>query len=436
MIEEICLDKSKQVFAKLLDLEVYVIDSALQSLEEKNPYKKLSILKRNGSKRIAYCPKSKELRIVQRAILDKILYQFELDENFFGFCKGKNIISNALYHARESNLFSYDTNLPTWILKIDIKNAFPSIDSSMLIVLFRSLFDDCLFGGKTFIETDWYFGFLHLLLRFTTYNDVLIQGISTSPYLFNLYIQETVHFDIKELYDNKTVIKTIPGTEFICFPDEFKESVDDIDIKELYAKATIRTTPDTEFKYYPFNFSYYADDIVISFNKFIPGLKNVIIGIIESHGLKVNTEKIRLTRKTRSHPHITGVVLNVSKYPMPYRYYPNEDPFGERIIYRGDEADERFYLAYQNNLFITRPSGKKIKTIRGKIHRAIAIIKSGRLPSDEKDGFTINVIKGYISYIKYLSRINNKKGLGLLIPPSLKKPIQEFEILIKEKRLK
>ncbi len=389
MIEVIDLTRAKKVLAGFLQLEIEIIDTALLSLQEEKPYRVIMIPKKSGDKRIVYCSKSKELKIVQRAILENILYKFELDDNFFGFCPNKNIVQNARYHVRD--IKEYNPYLPTWIMKIDILDAFPSINTSMLAVLFTDIFSEAkLDSGCLISKQEWYVGFLHLLLQFTTYNGVMIQGISTSPYLFNLYIATTINQGIKDLFDRGTIIRSEEYGWYI----------------------------------YPFKFSWYADDLVISFNKMIPGFKKKIIGIIEYHGLSVNKSKIRLTRVNRSHPLITGVVINIAKYPTPYSC-DYESEFGTM-----------FGGVYRNNTVTTRPTSKTIKSIRGKIHRAISIINSGRLPEKEKDGMSIGSIFGYINYIRYLSRINNKKGGGFMIPSSLKKIIQEFQFLVKERGIK
>lgn len=423
MIEEICLDESKQIFAGFLKLEIHVIEGALLSLQEEQPYKKKIIPKRNGSKRITYYPKSQDLRLVQRRILENILYKFELDDNFFGFCPKKNIKENAIYHVRKD---CFNPILPTWIMKIDILDAFPSINTSMLAALFTDIFSEVkLVNGFFISQQNWYCGFLHLLLQFTTYNGVMIQGISTSPYLFNLYIQSTVNLDIKnflsfsKLAFDKELENDKLGQEI------FNESP----CQDWMINCFIK-----EHNFPDFRFSWYADDLVISFMNMKPmqGVKKIIIGIIESHGLKVNKSKSRLNRINREHPYITGVVLGVKKYPQPFHFYYNYDiDFELRYEISGGSK-----IKYHNNTFTTRPPSKTLKSIRGKIHRAIAIIKSGKLSDKEKDGININMIKGYISYIKYMSRVNNKKGSGFMIPPSVKKPMEEFERIIKEKGLK
>lgn len=375
MIENLCLDGAKQILAKTLKLKISILEDAFNSLST-DVYKKIEISKKDGSKRVVYFPKNISLRIVQKAILEKILYTFDLDDNFFGFCKGKNIKENALYHVWDKKY----RILPRWILKIDIENAFPSVDSSMLAQLYVDIFswfanENGLIPRKHFYE------FVHLILMFTTYNGTLVQGISTSPYLFNLYIYRTIHRDLKNLLEKKSTITHHFGIEY---------------------------------KEYNFQFSWYADDLVISFPRMIKGIKKEVIEIIEQNGFSVNKSKIRLTRVNREHPLITGVVIN------------NE------ISYSTPYITEIEVLYYLHKTITTRPKSKTIKSIRGKIHRAICIIKSGRLPNKEQDGMTINTVIGYVEFIKYMSRIDNNKQKGMFIPPALKKVITEFEKLIKK----
>ncbi len=116
----------------------------------------------------------------------------------------------------------------------------------------------------------------------------------------------------------------------------------------------------------PFKFSIYADDFAISSSKDkIPKAK--IIKAIEATGFfKVNPRKITLNRiRHRAHV-ITGIALTRNHWGKPKLTLPQ----------------------------------KKLKTWRGIIHRATAILASGRVPTQEKDGMTINQIMGYIGWIK------------------------------------
>lgn len=135
----------------------------------------------------------------------------------------------------------------------------------------------------------------------------------------------------------------------------------------------------------PFKFSIYADDFTISSAKLkIP--KSKIIKTIEASGIfKINPRKISLNRiRYRAHV-ITGIVLTRNSYGKPKLTLPQ----------------------------------KKLKTWRGQIYRATKILASGRLPSEEQDGMTIEQVMGYIGRIKQVC------GDGL--PSQIRKTVSSFK---------
>ncbi len=78
-------------------------------------YKVYPILKRNGGQRIIAQP-ARELKLLQRIILEEKLAAFPVHECAMAYEKGKNIYMNALIH-KNSNV----------ILKLDFNDFFPSI---------------------------------------------------------------------------------------------------------------------------------------------------------------------------------------------------------------------------------------------------------------------------------------------------------------------
>jgi Retron-type reverse transcriptase len=109
-----------------------------------------------------YAP-SYTLKIVQRWILENILYKLHVSEYCFGYVKGMKcpLVKNAEVH--KYNLF---------IFKMDLKDFFPSISSKRVMALFRSI------GYNEEVSAH--------LTNICTCDNGLPQGAVTSPYLSNL----------------------------------------------------------------------------------------------------------------------------------------------------------------------------------------------------------------------------------------------------------
>lgn len=124
-------------------------------------YNHIYIPKKNGQFRLIEIPDSKIMSI-QRAINDVILKNFSMTKSCCGFVKGKSLINNAKPHVQSKTL-----------MKIDIKDFFPSIKLNQVVYQFR------------------YFGYGMNVSRYLGYlcvneNYSLPQGAPTSPSLSNL----------------------------------------------------------------------------------------------------------------------------------------------------------------------------------------------------------------------------------------------------------
>jgi len=138
-------------------------------------YKIIKIPKGNWNTRELKIP-TYHLKILQRSILDKILFikEWELIDNVVGFRKWKNIVDNARYHVWKK-----------YLLKIDIKDFFPSISQDRLYGLFKNLF---WFNHEGSNYLAW----------LCSYSNELPQGAPTSPMLANL-IARNIDYRIKWL---------------------------------------------------------------------------------------------------------------------------------------------------------------------------------------------------------------------------------------------
>jgi len=109
------------------------------------------------------------LKIVQRVILERYLYQIETSEYSTAYCKGKSLLDNASPHIGKE-----------CILKLDISHFFDSITDDSVYLVFKQF-------GLSVPATS-------LLTHLCTYNGKLPQGAPTSPYIANLVMK---HFDEK-----------------------------------------------------------------------------------------------------------------------------------------------------------------------------------------------------------------------------------------------
>lgn len=124
-------------------------------------YRRFSIAKRSGGRREILAPYPSLLEC-QQWVLRNILEKLSVDNAAHGFVKGKSIVTNAEGHLGKRD-----------VIKIDIKDFFPSIPSKAVFLLFHSL--------GYIPEICWY---LHQLC---TLEGKLPQGAATSPALSNIY---------------------------------------------------------------------------------------------------------------------------------------------------------------------------------------------------------------------------------------------------------
>lgn len=123
-------------------------------------YSVYRIPKRDGSLRTIEAPQA-ELKTVQRAILDKLLHAIPLNPHAEGFRRNRSIVSNSARHVGQKV-----------VIKVDLKDFFPSITADRVMGLFLAL------GFPRQVAS--------LLARLTTCNGRLATGAPTSPVISNL----------------------------------------------------------------------------------------------------------------------------------------------------------------------------------------------------------------------------------------------------------
>jgi RNA-directed DNA polymerase len=123
-------------------------------------YREFEIKKRDGGSRKISAPIA-DLKGVQRTILKKVFQSFEVSAHAYAYVKGKSAVLAAKKLAGGRH-----------VLKLDIKDFFPTISSRRVFGLLRSFG----FGTKA----------SYLLTRLCTYQGALCQGAPTSPAIANL----------------------------------------------------------------------------------------------------------------------------------------------------------------------------------------------------------------------------------------------------------
>jgi RNA-directed DNA polymerase len=126
----------------------------------KRYYRVFGLPKRGGGIRPIATPKI-FLKVVQRWILENILYRQSMPEYVTGFVPRRGTLANARVHIGGK-----------YVLRMDIQDFFPSIRSSQV----RALFSEMGFSEKVSA----------FLTRLTTLNGSLPQGAPSSPYIANL----------------------------------------------------------------------------------------------------------------------------------------------------------------------------------------------------------------------------------------------------------
>ncbi len=192
--------------------------------------------KRDGSIREIFAPKSR-LKEVQRQILDDLLQKVGLNSHAEGFRKKRSIATNAKRHIGKEI-----------VIKMDVKDFFPSITFERVLGMFISL------GYPRQVSL--------LLTRLATHNGRLPIGAPTSPAISNIICRR---------------------------------------LDKRFSKLGEKMS---------FDYSRYADDITISsnnkgVNKMIPFFKE----IMGDEGFEINESKMRILR-SGGRQKVTGIVVN------------------------------------------------------------------------------------------------------------------------------
>lgn len=209
-------------------------------------YRIFSIPKRRGGFRTIASPYPSLLHC-QKWICENILQKQELDSSCHGFAPGRSIITNAKEHLQKKA-----------ILKIDIKDFFPSIPINWIIQFFKRL------GYAPNVA--------YHLSSLCCFEGALGQGAATSPSLSNILCKNL-----------------------------------DIRLRKLS-------------KLFHLTYTRYADDLVFSGAYISLDFKRFVEGIIEEFGFTINKDKTVLNHSLKKKI-ITGLSVSGSTVSVPKRYH-------------------------------------------------------------------------------------------------------------------
>ena len=165
-----------------------------------NKYDVFKIPKKDGSFRIISAPKA-SFKVIQRWVLENILYRVKVSDCSYGFKKSKNgspLVGCAERH--KNNLY---------MLKMDIKNFYPSIKRNQIFFQFLEI------GYNTYAA--------NLLTNLCYYKNGLPQGAVTSPYLANIVCYK---LDVRiESYCNKRDIVYTRYADDLAFSSDNRDSL-------------------------------------------------------------------------------------------------------------------------------------------------------------------------------------------------------------------
>ena len=158
-------------------------------------YRTFQISKRNGKKRTIHEPLP-NLKIVQKWILNNILYSIKISKYAKAYVPGLSIKDNVRFHKKQNV-----------VLKLDIEDFFNSIRKSDV--------------QQVFIDAGFTIELSKLLTQLCTIKSFLPQGASTSAYLSNIVLNKFDDQVSKYCYENK--IRYTRYADDLTFSGEFEQ---------------------------------------------------------------------------------------------------------------------------------------------------------------------------------------------------------------------
>jgi retron-type reverse transcriptase len=151
-------DRSRGAGVDELARRLGIVENDLLKIQPS--YQKFAIPKKSGGTREILAP-SKELKVIQRRILSRLLARLAVHPDAKGFRRGHSVIHNALPHTGKAV-----------VIRMDLKNFFSSTKSRRVEAYFKKI--------------GWNGDAAALLTKLCTWQGALPQGAPTSPCLSNV----------------------------------------------------------------------------------------------------------------------------------------------------------------------------------------------------------------------------------------------------------
>lgn len=260
-------------------------DFAIDKMRQKKAYREWSKSKGRGKGRRYFAAPCAELKLVQRAVLNRFLSQITVHFCRHGGQLGSSIMTNVGHHA----------GFAKTVFAVDIVNAFPSVYRSRVRACLRKPFNFGLrqFAGVAFSEDDQK-QMLESVVDLMILKDRLPQGPPTSPRLFDIVCGKMDQELFELIQTNSTPFQSYRISVWL---DNITISSDGDIPEELRAKVA-ETIRDNGF------FVHTRDDKMKYFSP-ETGEVPVITGLVIGEGgvtmapRKVNQLRGRLTRLCR-----------------------------------------------------------------------------------------------------------------------------------------
>ncbi|MDD2753310.1 MAG: reverse transcriptase family protein [Candidatus Portnoybacteria bacterium] len=237
---------SLENFSKMFDLDTTELLMLSQNI--KSHYRVWYKKKSDGSKREIAAPEE-PLKKIQRILLKEL--PFCIPSQAHGGIAKKSARTNALVHKQSK-----------YLITIDIKNAYPTVDDKMVYWFFRIM------NASPQLAK--------ILTKLTTFRNQLPQGAPTSLAIFNALLGATNLLNIDLSFSNQKV-----------------------------AEHRLR-------------YSRYVDDLTFSSSVKIPkSFENIIAKKLEEAGFKINPEKTRYGSIKKGALRITGINIVDKKPKIP-----------------------------------------------------------------------------------------------------------------------
>lgn len=401
------MDMNDSAMRLLADVLVWPKEKIKKAYDLRDGYKMMKKLKKDGSYRIIHEP-NPALKEFQKRLLKYFLYRISLDNYWIiKGCRPKSShINNAKSHSNKNTRF---------VLRLDLKDAFPSVKKEYLqsilrkvlfkeveryeahkankmpmlmcplfsvkrVRWFRELFknplqlDLFMMTQKEILED-----FAELVISLVTHKKSLPQGAPTSPHLLNIVLNYSglIEKIYRFLWDNEIFVSGNGVSQVL--------------------------------------FSVYVDDFTISSSK--PILKPIIDGItriIEQESpFRINKSKILYFNRNRIAPMITGLrLVTLKKSEQELEAMLKRECYDKTA--KALKNIRRRLLNEKDEWLIetVRPPKKQIRKIRGLIHAATnPQLRSKLAPK----------VEGYIASLKAV--------YGSELPRQVAVPYEKFKSL-------